>query len=79
MLFRSIILAVRFSPESDSSSGAVASRATTDDEEGLDQFFADHRFEFVDGNRGGRKPTHDGGGADDEDSSGMFVLYFGVR
>lgn len=49
----------------------MATTAAASDEEGLDEFLSGHNFEYIDGNRSGRRPTQDGGGFDDEDSSGM--------
>ena len=66
-----VSLAVKFSAESTSKDGVLVTRTTVEDEEGLDEFLSSHSFEFVDGDRGGRKPTGDGGGFDDEDESGM--------
>lgn len=59
-----VSLAVRFS-------GAV--RSAEEEEEGLDEFLSTHGFEYVDGDRSGRRPTRDGEGFSDEDSSGMFA------
>ena len=48
-----------------------------DDEDGLDEFLSSHGFEYVDGDLGGRKPTGDGAGFSDENSSGKYsVLIF---
>ena len=43
-----------------------------EEEEGLDEFLSSHGFEYVDGDRGGRQPTNDGGSFSDEDSSGTW-------
>ena len=45
-----------------------------DDEDGLDEFLSSHGFEYVDGDLGGRKPTADGAGFSDEDSSGKYLV-----
>ena len=42
------------------------------EEEGLDEFLSSHGFEYVNGDRGGRQPTNDGGSFSDEDSSGTW-------
>ena len=43
-----------------------------DEEDGLDEFLSAHGFEYVDGDRGGRRPTRDGESFDDEDSAGAY-------
>ena len=43
-----------------------------DEEDGLDEFFSTHGFEYVDGDRAGRRPTADGGSFSDEDSMGAL-------
>ena len=45
-----------------------------DDEDGLDEFLSSHGFEYVDGDLGGRKPTGDGAGFSDENSSGKYLV-----
>lgn len=44
-----------------------------DEEDGLDEFLSGHGFEYVDGDRSGRRPTEDGGSFSDEDSSGVLM------
>lgn len=59
-----VSLAVRFSENT----------SVLDDDEGLDEFLSSHGFEYVDGDLGGRKPTVDGQGFSDEDSSGTILF-----
>ncbi|TCD66606.1 hypothetical protein EIP91_001115 [Steccherinum ochraceum] len=66
-----VTLAVRISDTSAQADGTVVAKPAVDEEEGLDEFLLGHNFEFVDGDRGGRKPTGDGGGFDDEDEAGI--------
>ena len=50
-----------------------------DDEDGLDEFLSSHGFEYVDGDLGGRKPTGDGAGFSDENSSGDYLVLILIR
>lgn len=62
-----VLLAVRFKDES-------KPVAHPDDEENLDEFASSHGFEYIDGERGGRMPTQDGGGVSDEDDAGTLSV-----
>ena len=52
-----------------------------DDEDGLDEFLSSHGFEYVDGDLCGRKPTGDGAGFSDENSSGKYLvlIFIGLK
>lgn len=62
-----VSLAVRFAPE-----GSAPAVAHVEDggEDGLDEFISSHGFEYVDGERGRRRPTEDGSSFSDEDAVG---------
>ncbi|KAI0338924.1 hypothetical protein BDW22DRAFT_1401015 [Trametopsis cervina] len=59
-----VSLAVQFSSDS-----SPAERE--EDGEGLDEFISSHGFEYIDGDRGYRKPTQDGSSFSDEDAAGV--------
>lgn len=72
-----VSLAVRFDLASSAftpSGQAVPVRTNDDgdgDEQGLDEFISSHGFEYIDGDRGKRRPTQDSGSYPDDDDSGM--------
>ncbi|CAL1709776.1 unnamed protein product [Somion occarium] len=46
----------------------------SDEEDGMDEFLSIHGFEYINGELGGRRPTRDGAGFSDEQSSGVSGL-----
>jgi len=66
-----VSLAVRLSVDAVEKDGAVTTACSVEEEDGLDEFLSGYDFEFVDGDRSGRRPTEDGGGVSDEDPSGV--------
>ena len=73
-----VSLAVRFKPVASSSAevdGSVAAHEEEDeygDEQVLDEFISSHGFEYIDGDRGIRKPTEDGSSFSVEEDGGTF-------
>ena len=54
--------------------GDDVAQPDVDSENGLDEFISNHGFEYIDGDRGGRDSTRDGGEASTEDQSGLSYV-----
>lgn len=68
-----VSLAVRFNPAASSSVATTALPADDGehgDEQALDEFISSHGFEYIDGDRGSRRPTQDGSSFSDEEDGG---------